>query len=112
MDDTADNSNGVSTWQILEQLPGALWDEVQQIPSAIGQAAQAGEQAIGTAIGTATAGAAQGAATGFAQGFFGSLNIVGWLALLGCGVAIFYGFKSGLIQRATKDALKAGESLL
>jgi len=43
---------------------------------------------------------------GLFKGFFGSLNLWGWLAVAAIGAGVYYGFKTGAIQRAFKTGAK------
>lgn len=104
------------TTQTLESPDAAWWGEfktaIQQtdfnwVANAIGESVQSVQSYVGNVIGQAAAGATQGMVTGLTQGFFGSLNVVGWLTLAGAGIAIYYGFKSGLIQKAFNITTKA-----
>jgi hypothetical protein len=58
---------------------------------------------VGTAVGTFVSSTVTGSVTGF----FTSLNFFGWVAVAGIGIATYYGFKTGTIQKAFKTGAKA-----
>jgi hypothetical protein len=87
----------------LNWLAKQVGETVDQLTVYMGDAltfvAQKAGAVVGTAISSTTG--------GIFGGFFGSLTIVGWLAVIGIGAATYYGFKTGLIQRALKTGIKS-----
>ena len=81
-------------------------EDLNWLSSQVGEDVASLTKYMGKAIGTVAASVISGTTEGLATGFFGGLNIYGYLAIAGLGVAAWYGWKKGLIQKAFKVAVK------
>lgn len=108
------NSHLWLTTQTLQVPYAGYWDEfktaissedLQWLARQVGETVEQVTAYMGDALGSVVASAISGVAGGVAKGFFGSLNVWGWLAIGGAGVALYYGWKKGLIQSAFRTKL-------
>jgi hypothetical protein len=84
----------------LNWLSAQVGETVESLTAYLGTALTAVTKAAGNLVGTAIS----STSTGLVSGFVGSLNFFGWAAVIGIGVATYYGFKKGYIQKAFKVA--------
>lgn len=87
----------------LDWLAKQTGETVDSLTKYMGNALTAVGQKVGSVIGTVVS----SSTTGLVSGFFTSLNFFGWVVVAGTGVAIYYGFKTGTIQKAFKTGAKA-----
>jgi hypothetical protein len=80
----------------LDWLAKQVGETVEQLTAYMGDALHGIASAAGSIVGTAIS----STTSGLAGGFFGSLNLAGWLVVGGLGVAVYFGWKKGLIQKA------------
>jgi hypothetical protein len=80
----------------LNWLSKQVGETVEALTAYMGSALRGVAAAAGSIVGTAIS----STAGGLASGFFGSLTPAGWLVIGGTGVAIYFAWKKGLIQRA------------
>ena len=82
-------------------------EDLNWLSQQVGESVASLTSYMGNLVGSAVGSAISGATKGITTGFFSSLNIYGYIAIAGLGVAVYYGWKHGLIQRAFKTTAKA-----